>query len=559
MAGEGDGITRLLRELKERSGRSYDDLGRRALVGRSTLHRYCTGKALPPDAETVIRIARACDATDAEADAALAAWLAARPATDTTGPSEAPPPAGKAPDRPATGPPDSGPSPAAMPASTARRGGRRWTLVAAGAGLVAVLAAALLAGLGGMREAPSKTARGDGPPRLTGPAWQVHPKAVDPAFFGVTMNSDTGEMPTFRVGSVRLWDSGTKWSDIQPRHGAFDWHTLDRLVSGADDAGLESTFVFGATPAWAAPGAPRGVYPDGSRAAAPDHLADWDALVRKLVHRYHGRIAAYEVWNMANDRRYYSGSMRRLVEMTRRASRAIHSADPDALVVCPGMTELYRVGALRALDRFARLGGYRHCDVASVKLHQRRVTDPPESTLTMLRSVQKILHDRDIALPLWNTGVTYDIPFQSRLPTARAVSYATRFYLSGLYGRVYGLRRAYFYNWGSTRIPAVLQGVGGPPTKAARAVDRLQRWLAGARIAGCGQGRQIGLPPSVWQCEFRVAGHRALIRWTHTGMATTTIPSGVTTVHRLEGSVHRLDPGRKLTITGRPVLLDGRT
>ncbi|PJN42072.1 hypothetical protein CG747_05410 [Streptomyces sp. CB02959] len=61
-----------------------------------------------------------------------------------------------------------------------------------------------------------------------------------------------------------------------------------------------------------------------------------------------------------------------------------------------------------------------------------------------------------------------------------------------LYGVEQGVRRAYFYNWGGARIPVVLQVEGEPPTPAAGAVDRLQQWLAGARLRGCGHGAAGG-------------------------------------------------------------------
>jgi len=83
----------------------------------------------------------------------------------------------------------------------------------------------------------------------------------------------------------------------------------------------------------------------------------------------------------------------------------------------------------------------------------------------------------------------------------------------------------YFYNWGGTKIPIVLQPVGGTPTSAALAVEQVQRWLRYAQIRSCGNGPGAGLPDDVWQCEFAVAepgeGRDAVIRWT-TGRSVTT-------------------------------------
>ncbi|MFC5815024.1 beta-galactosidase [Nonomuraea harbinensis] len=137
------------------------------------------------------------------------------------------------------------------------------------------------------------------------------PAPVPATLFGVTVNSATGAMPSFRIGAVRLWDSATRWSQIQPRRGEFDWSTLDRHVEGAQRSRLPVLFVFGGTPGWASPTGPPAPYPDGSRAAPPDDLADWESFVRAVAGRYRGRIAAYELWVLGNDHRFTAGTSAR--------------------------------------------------------------------------------------------------------------------------------------------------------------------------------------------------------------------------------------------------------
>ncbi|MFJ7046728.1 helix-turn-helix domain-containing protein [Streptomyces sp. NPDC101112] len=56
----------LLRELKERSGLSYESLAKRARMSTSTLHRYCKGEGVPADDAAVARFARVCKATPEE-------------------------------------------------------------------------------------------------------------------------------------------------------------------------------------------------------------------------------------------------------------------------------------------------------------------------------------------------------------------------------------------------------------------------------------------------------------------------------------------------------------
>ncbi|WP_328671801.1 helix-turn-helix domain-containing protein [Streptomyces sp. NBC_00322] len=63
---EAEEFAALLRELKDRSGRSYGVLAGKLHVSTSTLHRYCNGDAVPTDYAPVERLARLCAATPDE-------------------------------------------------------------------------------------------------------------------------------------------------------------------------------------------------------------------------------------------------------------------------------------------------------------------------------------------------------------------------------------------------------------------------------------------------------------------------------------------------------------
>ncbi|MFD5145464.1 helix-turn-helix domain-containing protein [Streptomyces sp. NPDC058401] len=76
-SAEAQAFARSMRELKERAGRSYGALARVLHTSTSTLHRYCSGEALPAEFVVVDRFARACGATPAEAVELHRAWLLA--------------------------------------------------------------------------------------------------------------------------------------------------------------------------------------------------------------------------------------------------------------------------------------------------------------------------------------------------------------------------------------------------------------------------------------------------------------------------------------------------
>ncbi|KES08565.1 DNA-binding protein [Streptomyces toyocaensis] len=67
----------LLRELKERTDRSYGSLARRLNMNTSTLHRYCAGEAVPVDFAPVERFAALCGASGTERVELHRRWLRA--------------------------------------------------------------------------------------------------------------------------------------------------------------------------------------------------------------------------------------------------------------------------------------------------------------------------------------------------------------------------------------------------------------------------------------------------------------------------------------------------
>ncbi|MER7467362.1 helix-turn-helix domain-containing protein [Streptomyces sp. NPDC097981] len=540
----------LLTTLKDRRGYSYEALARKAHMSRSSVHRYCRGIIVPVEFGTAERIARLCGANTRELSDLYRLWAAASiPDPDAAAGQEeplapaAPPPAAAVPAAAASG--DTAPAPAPGAPRPAAAGGAR--------AAVASLAFILLCVVS-LSGSTHSTAPGPAAAAATTAAtpWTQAPTPVPNGIFGMTLNSSTGAMPTFQIDTVRLWDSRTRWSNIQPRRGVYDWSILDRLVTAANQAGLPVVFTMGGTPDWASPNGPHTAYDDGSRTSPPDDLADWTAFVSAVASRYRGRIDAYELWVMGNDTRYFSGSLETLVEMTRGAKAVLDAVDPDATVVCPSMGRLWEAEGMRALERFSELRGYDSCDVAGVKLYQRTASDPPEQMLGLVGEIDRAFHRGGSHPKLWSTGTTYDIPLQKPLDEPVASANAVRFFLVGLYARY---QRMYFYNWGGSKIPIVMQPDGQPPTRAALYVEELRRWVHGTRIHSCGNGVAAGLPDGVWQCRFDRDGAELAIVWNPTGTSRLKAPRGVTAVRHLDDTTSPVGPDAAVEVTALPVLL----
>ncbi|MFE9169098.1 helix-turn-helix domain-containing protein [Streptomyces kebangsaanensis] len=76
-AGGTEALAQLLRELKDRSGLSYGALAKRLHMSTSTLHRYCSGTAVPVEYAPVERLARVCRATPDELVELHRRWILA--------------------------------------------------------------------------------------------------------------------------------------------------------------------------------------------------------------------------------------------------------------------------------------------------------------------------------------------------------------------------------------------------------------------------------------------------------------------------------------------------
>ncbi|MFI1656238.1 helix-turn-helix domain-containing protein [Streptomyces sp. NPDC020472] len=157
--GDVEEFAARVRALKEGDGRSYEALGRRLGVSASTLHRYCSGAAVPESFAVVERLARLCGATAEEVRELEERWRRAdlvrrplvRPAVPVPagvtvpGPVSASEPAPGDASAPRAAP---APAPAPVPARP-RRGRKAWLVVGAVAGVVALtLGAVLLPGRG---------------------------------------------------------------------------------------------------------------------------------------------------------------------------------------------------------------------------------------------------------------------------------------------------------------------------------------------------------------------------------------------------------------------------
>ena len=103
----------------------------------------------------------------------------------------------------------------------------------------------------------------------------------------------TDDLTRIFLGKKTLWDSGTRWDQIETKQGKYHWASLDRAVSAAEAAGAkEILYVLGSTPSWAASAfSGTDLYGPGT-ASFPKKTKHYHACTKAVAPRKKGRTPA---------------------------------------------------------------------------------------------------------------------------------------------------------------------------------------------------------------------------------------------------------------------------
>src|SRR5215203_5293793 len=172
------------------------------------------------------------------------------------------------------------------------------------------------------------------------------------------------------TGSIRLWDMGVTWAEIERSPGVYDFTRLDQVVRAAMARKVEVTLVLGITPGFY--GVSTNVNNDTVRAA-------YRAYVRATMERYRnfegkGRgIQYYQVWNEMNVVNFWTGNFTDMGKLSQIVTQVRNTVDGGAKVVGPAFVTRY-TAQLKNLTKFyfARLDGtpvWKFMDVVSLNLY----------------------------------------------------------------------------------------------------------------------------------------------------------------------------------------------
>jgi hypothetical protein len=394
----------------------------------------------------------------------------------------------------------------------------------------------------------------------TTPASAAKRPVISRAFFGVHHQGLPADgplgWPQTTVGSVRLWDNGVSWREIERSPGVFDWTLLDAEVAKARANGASVLLVLGQTPKFHStkPGA-RSAY--GPGASAMPTKAAWMRYVRQVAARNRsvwGGAVTLQVWNEGNVPVYWSGTAAQLAKLTAWTRKA---AGGTKLVAPAMVTRL--TGQRRWIDSFyaQRVGGKAvaaYVDAVAFQLYPA-ASGGPESSMTLLSAVRAILSRRHVSKPVWNTEVNYGlVGGPSAGGTARTVSSARqvgnvlRTYVLNAQNRV---SRVYWYSWDLLRIAntPMVQGDRVTPTAAGTAFGTAQSWLVGTRPAGCVKARN-----GTYTCTFTTGSQTRRVVWNPSRSAKYAVPRGRTSFATASAVTPVRTTAKRVTVGTVPVL-----
>lgn len=348
-------------------------------------------------------------------------------------------------------------------------------------------------------------------------------RVITPAYFGIHFHrlvlqpkedAIRTQWPAMQFGSVRLWDAVTRWGDVAPKAGQWDFDRLDSYVSDAKAHDASVLYTLGSTPRWAS-ARPDERCPYGLGCAAePVRIAHWEEYVRRVAQRYQGLIGAYELWNepyfsdIARDRvqpvGFFSGSIANMVEMARTARRVLDETNPGTILTTPGF-----VGEPERLDLFLGAGGKKYVQAVSFHMY----SGGAEGFVRRVLEVREVMRRNGVEnLPLWNTEQGIEVyPEGTPMPSyvserLTRTEAAARMAQVLVLGAATGVERFYYYAWDNDHSGMVTRQGERLPAYAAMA--QVQDWLIGARMQGCASPSR-----GVVNCRVVLGQKTFLIAW----------------------------------------------
>ncbi len=378
-------------------------------------------------------------------------------------------------------------------------------------------------------------------------------RVVDASLFGLLAPPAWNSTPNVPYATLRLWDSGVLWKDVEPSPGRFAWKSLDHAVRTAESQGKQVLLVLGPVPAWASaePEAPDESW--GKGAAGPftaGGLAHFERYVRAVVERYGDRIWGYETWNEANLQTFWKGSPAEMAVITAVVHDAVRDAGAHSQVLSASATTRTEGSIYRFFPAYLRELAKRGWPVDGFAMHAYPDADgtPSDSADSIAQFKAYLAIAGAPQLPIYDTELNYglagpgpDLPHRD-MTTEQAQGWLSRTFIDAV--RL-GVAQTHWFAW-TTKYYGQYGIQLHPGTAANRqAWQTTYDWLVGSTFRGCSD------PDGAVVCAFERDGAPFWLAHAD-GNALVDLPAGASRWCDLRGACAPTS-GTKVIVGVRPV------
>jgi hypothetical protein len=232
------------------------------------------------------------------------------------------------------------------------------------------------------------------------------------------------------------------WPAIEPADNAWNWTATDTALSALASQGTAILVNLNQTPLWASscPGDPDPTrcLPLGIDLPLTDPANHYADMVRTLVTRYRGQVAAWQVWNDPNTISGWhpSPNAADYTRLLRVAYQVIKSVDPTATVVLGGISAArcgetpYPCVDIGYLDALAAAGGWAYFDVSAFRNYMGDTIPEYNWAPFRQRVMDFVTYTNQYGVkPVWVTEFGWRAP---NVSTEQQASYVVRASMLGL-------------------------------------------------------------------------------------------------------------------------------
>ena len=370
--------------------------------------------------------------------------------------------------------------------------------------------------------------------------------------FGIHINKIQDSVwPKLNQGLLRLWDSGTKWCQLEPAKGTWDWSRMDATVNFAlaHDPNCSILYTMGIPPFWAVANPVGDTVEVTGSSQPPADINDWKNYVTAVANRYKGKIKYYEIWNEISCG-FYTGSIPAMLNLSQTVYQILKSIDSGNVVLSPNMN---CSNSVSWMDQFLYQGGGQYFDNLSFHLYPN---ENIEENIPFLVGIRNLEQNYGITnKPVWNTeGANHGSPTALQSEGVVARDYLVQW--------AYGIENFNWYAWDLVTPNAQIwlaAAVGyhdTARTQAGVAYYQVAQWLEGSTMTV----KKIDTTSGNWLIKIeRSGGYMGYIIWNANGNSSSyTIPGAwnIAVKRDLEGNKFNISGSTSVMISGNPILLE---